>query len=65
MAENNLNKQLIRIKAAGDVLEKAPMLKTKLAAQMLGNETLILLGQLVDTVNQQSDEIKQLKEQLA
>lgn len=65
MAENNLNKQLIRIKAAGDVLEKAPMMKTKLAAQMLGNETLTLLGQLVDIVNQQSDEIKQLKEQLA
>jgi len=64
MAENNLNKQLIRIKAAGDVLEKAPMMKTKQAAQMLGNETLTLLGQLVDTVNQQSDEIKQLKEQL-
>ena len=65
MAENNLNKQLIRVQAAGAVLEKAPMMKTKQAAQMLGDETLILLRQLVDTVNQQDEQIKQLKEQLA
>lgn len=59
-----LDKQLIRVKAAGDVLEKAPMMKTKQAAQMLGDETLILLGLLVEVVNQQQAVIKQLEERL-
>lgn len=59
-----LNNQLARVSIAGQLLEKAPMMKTKQAAQSVGNETLKLLEQLVATVNQQAEDIKQLKERV-
>jgi hypothetical protein len=59
-----LENQLSRVKTAGDLLKKVPMLKTKQAAQMLGDETLILLGLFVEKLNEQADEITLLKERL-
>jgi len=59
-----IENQLSRVKTAGDLLKKVPMLKTKQAAQMLGDETLILLGLFVEKLNEQADEIKLLKERL-
>jgi hypothetical protein len=40
------------------------MIKTKQAAHSLGDETLSLLGQLVDIAQQQAIEIEELKERL-
>ena len=59
---DGLRNQLARVEIAGELLKKAPMHKTKKAAQLLGDETMGLLGQLVEIVNQQAAEIKQLKE---
>lgn len=59
-----LKKQLSRVQIAGDLLQKAPMIKTKQAAHSLGDETLSLLGQLVDIAQQQAIEIEELKERL-
>jgi len=61
---SELNNQLTRVSIAGQLLANAPMMKTKQAAQSVGDETLKLLGQLVETINQQSIEIEQLKERL-
>ena len=62
---NELNNQLSRVQIAGQLLAKAPMIKTKQAAQSVGDETLKLFEQLVSMVNQQAEEVKQLKERLA
>jgi len=62
---NELNSQLNRVQIAGQLLAKAPMIKTKQAAQSVGDETLKLFEQLVEIVNQQTEEINELKERLA
>lgn len=65
MTKTTLKEQLIKVEIAGDLLEQAPMMKTKQAAQMLGKQTLNLLTQLVEKVNEQEQEIADLKERLA
>ena len=59
-----LKKQLSRVKMAGDLLQRAPMIKTKQAAQSLGDETLALLTQTVEIIETQQTEIEELKERL-
>ena len=60
-----LSQQLTRVEIAGELLEKAPMHKTKKAAQFLGKETMVLLGQVVEVVNQQSIDITKIQEGLS
>lgn len=55
-----LSQQLNRVEIAGELLEKAPMHKTKKAAMSLGNETKALLAMLVGVVEQHSLELKQI-----
>ena len=62
---NELEELLSRVNIAGQFLAKAPMLKTKQAAQMAGDETLKLLSLLVKKINEQEQQIEQLKERLS
>ena len=59
-----LEQQLSRVEIAGDLLQQASMLKTKQAAEMVGQETIKLFKELISTVNDQQHEIKQLQERL-
>lgn len=59
---NELENQLTRVDIASQLLAKAPMMKTKQAAQSLGDETKKLLTEMVSVINQQGEEIRKLKE---
>ena len=61
---DELKNQLARVEIAGELLEKAPVHKTKKAAALVGKETLKLLKLSVDVISQQNKEIEQLKERI-
>ena len=56
-----LKNQLIRVQLAGEQLKSASIVKTKKAAEILGNETLVLIEQVIDVLELQNKEIEALK----
>ncbi len=57
----NLENQMQRVQIASELLEKAPIHKTKKAAKILGDETLLLLSGVIGEIEQLKVEIIKLK----